>query len=272
MIFRSISKKEWWFIGIMSIFIILFTTLPFIYGSVTTPEGAYFIGVHSLAPGDYYVYLSDIKQAYDGHFLFRDLYTTESAKYYILNTFWNFAGVIGKIFFLSPILAFHVSRIISIIVLLISLYALLAYYTNDVMKRKVMFAFLCFSTGIGAFFEPLFAKSEMIAGYYFKPMDVWVAESNIFLSMLHSGHMVMSLAILVLIFLFYLRALENKSYFYSTIAGLLMLLLLSFHPFIFPLVFGVIAAHVLFLLLTRGKKQISSLYHFLVILAFSLPM
>lgn len=269
---RDISKSEWWFVGLIAGVIIIFTTIPMVVGFVATPTGAYFTGVHSLAPGDYYVYFSNILQTYDGHILFKDLYTTESGQYNIINIFWNFAGILGKIFSLSPLLAFHVVRILMIPVLLCALYCFASFFYKETMKRRVVFLFLCFSTGVGGYFEWLFAKTEMVQGYYAKPMDLWVAESNIFLSMLHSGHMVLSLAILVLIFLLYLLALEKNKYLYSAISGILSLLLLSFHPFLFPVIVGVLLPYAIFLFIKKTENGIKHFYHLGIIVIWSLPM
>ena len=200
----KITKSEWWFVGLIAGIIIVCTSIPFVFGYMYAPKDAYFTGIHSLAPGDYHVYFSNILETYKGHFLYRDLYTTESTRYNIINTFWNFAGMIGKVFSFSPILAFHAARIAAIPILLFTLYVFASYLYRELNKRKFFFLFLCFASGVGAYLEPLFANVDMDGGYYGKPMDVWVAESNIFLSMLHSGHMVLSLALLVIIFLLYL--------------------------------------------------------------------
>lgn len=272
MLIKDISKNEWWFVGLITAIIIIFTSIPFVFGYIYTPKGGYFTGIHSLAPGDYHVYFSNILETYKGHFLYRDLYTTESTQYNIINIFWNFAGLIGKIFSFSPILAFHASRIIAIPILLFTLYIFASYLYGESKKRKFFFLFLCFASGVGAYFEPLFANVDMAGGYYGKPMDVWVAESNIFLSMLHSGHMTLSLALVVIIFLLYLVGQEKQKFIYSIIAGASSLLLLSFHPFLFPIICAVLFSHIIFLFITKNKQSIRAFYQSVTVLLMCVPM
>jgi len=253
---RTITKKEWIFVGLVTLLAIVLTTLPFLYGFLNAPDNTYYLGVHSLAPGDYLVYFSYIHQFNQGNTFFRDLFTHESTSYNIVNTFWIFAGVIGKIFHTTPFWAFQAARILAIPILLISLYLLVSYFFHDKIKRKLVFLFLCFSTGVGAYFITLFTHYQAFDPFYYHmPMDLWVAESNIFLSMLHSGHMVLSWAFTVLIFLLSLIAIEKQRYTMSIFSGFLTLILLSFHPFQAPIVFGV-----LFCIYSYFKLEIQKKY------------
>jgi len=271
--FKTINTKEWIFVGRITAIVIVLTTLPFLYGFFNAPENTYYLGVHSLSPGDYSVYFSYIHQFNQGNTFFRDLFTHESTSYNIVNTFWIFVGIIGKIFHTTPFWAFQAARVLSIPILLISLYLLISYFFQDKIKRKLAFLFLCFSTGVGAYFIGMFTHYQAFDPFYYHmPMDLWVAESNIFLSMLHSGHMVLSWALTVLIFLLSLIAIEKQRYTMSIFSGFLTLVLLSFHPFQAPIVFGVLFVYIVILSLKYKKILSYGVKHFLILIFFSMPI
>lgn len=269
--FSHITRKEWKLVLLFSgIFSIIFF-LPFLYAFFSAPKNLYFTGLHYLAPGDYSLYYSYIHQAYQGHFIFRDLFTTESVSYTTINTFWNFAALLGKFLRIGPIWAFQVSRIAMIPALAFSLYIFFSYFYSDPRERKYMLFFSCFASGIGAYAVSFVFFSQSGIHQSSLPPDLWVAESNIFLSMLHSGHMVLSWALIILIFLFSLLSMEEKKFFWSVIAGALMLFLFSFHPFHFILISAVLAAHALFLWCKDKKFPQKPFQNLCILLFFSLP-
>jgi len=269
----NIFKKDWSFVLILSSFLIIITSLPFVYGYLSAPAGQYYLGFHNLAPGDYSVYFSYILQFYQGHFLFSDLYTAEPQSGNIINTFWDLTGLAGKIFHLSPFWAFHLARILAIPALISVLYLFAHRYFPVTSQRRLAIIFFLFATGISALLAPFFYKNFYeVNGYINLPMDLWVAESNIFLSMLHSGHMIASLVLLMLIFHWSLKFLEKNNYKYSLMAGLGALALLSFHPFPLPIIFCVLT--VFWLAISSRDRRINWFFfkHILIIFFISLPL
>ena len=273
LLLKKISKKEYLFILLLSLILIIITSAPFLYGYFTAPPDKYFLGLHSLSPGDYPVYYSWMMPAYQQRFFIKDLYTQEAAAYNIINTFWFFSGLLGKILNISPRVAFQLSRILSIPVLLTSLYLLISHYFKSYKKRLAALLFLTFSTGISGFITaPLYNQSYLISGYYHLPLDLWVSESNIFLTLLHSGHMALSLSLMILIFYFSLLFIKNYNFKYSLIAGILNLILLSFHPYPIPVIFGVLGVFWLVVSSKNKKINFKLLAHLLIIFFITLPL
>lgn len=268
-----LSKKEWKFLCLVGVGVMVITTAPFVYGFLHTPPDKYFLGFHTLASGDYSVYLSYILQTYDGHFLFRDLFTGESSSYNMLNTFWVVVGFLGKALRVSPIVAFHVSRIISLLLLLVSIYIFVGLYEKDIAKRKILFLFLTFSTGISGYFLSYFDKIYYAQdGYFHRPMDLWVPESNIFLSMLHSGHMSLALALTISIFSFTWFFIKTEQYRWSILAGIFLLSLVSFYPFQLPMVLGVLGSFWFVSCVAQKKFLQKLLYHLIIMVTIISPL
>lgn len=270
----SIEKKEWFFVLLVSVFLMIVTTLPFAYGYFRTSPDKFYLGFHALAPGDYMVYQSYISQVYDGHLLFRDQFTHESQAYNMLNTFWIIPGLIGKVFGLHPAVAFHIGRIIAISILIFSAYLLCSLIFSSTYKRKIGLLFIAFSTGISGYVIPLLEKISFNIGgqYYHKPMDLWVAESNPFLSMMHSGHMALALALLILIFYFTLRFVREQKFILSIVSGALTLFLLSFSPFSAPVIAGVLSAFYILYCVQQRLIHKKLFFHLVIIFLFSLPV
>lgn len=252
----SISKKEWLFVALMSFVVIIITTVPFLYGYLNTPEGLYYNGIHFLSPADYPVYYSYIGQIKAGNLLFENLYTSEQSGVKVLNIFWLVVGLVARMFDVSVILMFNIARVFFIPLLMLSLYFIISYYFKQIRQRKLIFILMSFASGIGALLSSVLAPINYIEeGYYNWPMDLWVAESNTFLTMYQSPHFIVSLMLLVWVLFLFLVAVERDRMRYSLIAGFLALLLFQFHPYHVPTIFGII--FVFFIALSIRDRKIS---------------
>src|SRR4030043_189845 len=215
---NSISKKEWRFVILLSIVLILITTLPYIYAAINAPSGYFWNGIHAITPGDSAVYFSYINQIKAGNWLLQDNFTSEPQTGGLFNLFWLTIGLLAKIFSLSPIWAFQLARSILIPFLVIALYLLASYFLENISQRKATMIFLCFSSGIGAYFVGIFDKLfpyDPNSFVYKWLMDIWIPDSNIFLSIYQSPHFVFSLALMVCFFLLMILALKNNNFKYS---------------------------------------------------------
>ncbi len=139
---RSITKKEWLLVFGLSFLVIVITTLPLVYGWLISPDNSVFTGIHFYNLNDWIVYYSYLEQIKDGNFLFRDLFTSESAAL-VFNPFWLAAGLIGRVFKLSNIVTLNLARI-----LLIPIFYFVAFAS-----------FFFFGPGFFAFFSD-YALSE----------------------------------------------------------------------------------------------------------------
>lgn len=241
----------------LGVSLVILTSLPYLYGWLRTPPGHVYTGVHALASGDMAVYGSYIEQVRDGRWLFVDLFTSEWPQRSILNVLWLPVGLLGRITGLSTVLTFHLARVLLIIPLILFLARLVAAFLVPQEKtsgfffgfpiravRRTALLFLAFSSGLG----PLVADAIMPLsnarwrpGYDFWPPDLWVPESNTFLTLFQSPHFIASLWLLLYVILSTLRFTEARTYRKSIAAGIASLVLFQFHPFYVPTVAAVLA-------------------------------
>ena len=144
-IVATITKKEWHYVILLSVLVILITAAPYLYACLSAPEGYFYNGLHSLTPGDSPVYFSYINQIKAGNLVLRDYFTSELQEKGLINFFWLKVGLFARIFNLPADIAFHVFRLILIPIFLVILYIFISYFFKEKNKRKVSLFFICFA-------------------------------------------------------------------------------------------------------------------------------
>ncbi|MEA3272767.1 MAG: hypothetical protein U9P90_03815 [Patescibacteria group bacterium] len=252
-----IKQNEWIFVVIMSVIMAVITTAPYLYGYFTAPEDKVFTGVSFLSITDTPVYYSYIEQVKAGNFLFENLFTSEPTNIRNLNILWLDVGMFARIFHLPTPIAFQIYRIICIFLFLVVLYLFISRFFEKRKQRFFCFTFALFASGVGGLAAP-FIKPYLSAGYYHWPMDLWVTESNIFLTLYQSPHFIVSLGLMLLSIIFVLKNNLKMSF----LSGLCLLFLFQFHPYYAPFLYVLFGVY----LLWRGKPL-----NFLPIFLISLP-
>ena len=251
---RSISKNEWYFAALMSLAVILATSLPYLYAYLTAPSGLVYNGLHALSPGDVPVYYSYIDQAKSGIFLVKNLFTSEPQTIGTFNVWWTLVGLLAKIFNLSPILAFQLSRILMIPIFVFVAYIFISYFFTEAGKRKLCLFFLLFSSGLGFYLAGNSSlnnfRSEAI---YWWPIDLWLTEANTFNTLYQTSHFIASITLMILIFLLMILAFAKNKFSYAVISGFLALFYFNFHPYYLPVIFGVLGLYLFILMLQANK-------------------
>src|SRR3989344_3196127 len=229
---KSISKREWWFLVVTAVFLIVLTTAPYVFGWQKAPAGSTYTGLHSLTPGDIHVYFSYLEQVRQGQLVFQDLYSGEPQSRLIFNGFWSALGVFAVAFGLSNVVAFQLARII---------------------------------------FSPLLTNNVYRQGWYNWPLDLWAAENNNLLTMLQSPHLSLASSLIILILFLFFLAVEHDRPKYSLAAGLLALILFEFHPFHIPATIAIMVVYLAYLFIKNKKIQLNYLKHLLIVIGVSSP-
>ena len=209
---NSVSRQEWKLVIFLILFLIIITSIPYLYTYWMTPADSHYLGIHSLAPGDTHIYYSYIEQVKQGHFLFKDLYTSEPQERTLFNLFFLGMGLLGRFTNFSNILTLQLTRLLLIPFLVASLYLFVAYFFKDLIKRKLSLFLLLFASGIGAWLMPFLNKLIYSApGYYHWPMDLWTPEFNIFLLLYHNPLYIASLTLAETVFSVFLVSFSKRS-------------------------------------------------------------
>ncbi len=266
-IIQNIDKKEWLFLIVLTVLVIIFTTAPYVYGYIKSPENTHFLWVSTINRVDYPNYFSYIEQVKSGHFLFQDLYTTEEQPRIILNVFFLTLGAIAKIFHLSAIQIFQAARIILIPIFLFLVYLFISFLFANKQKRKICLIFISFSSGLGAWLSPWLSHLPSIK----QPMDLWIPEGITFLTLYTNPLFIFSLTLIISIFFLMLLALQNKKNKYAVISGLAGLLLFQAHPYHVPTIFSVLIIFWFLSSLIQKRLNWLLLKYILIFTLISLP-
>ena len=269
--FRGITKQEKIFLWGVIIFLILITALPYLYAYWNRPAGHEYLGLHGLTMGDIAGYYSRIEEVRQGNWLMSDLYAGPDTGTRYFNPFWQLIGTLASIFHLSNVFIFQLVRLILIPVFVFILYRLIMFFFAHEFQRKIALVFTIFSSGLGVYFINYFNVSTTLKGLYNWPMDLWVPEVNTFLTLYHTPHFVASLCLILGIFILMFLAFEQNKFKYSIWAGLLLALLIFFHPFHAPTIFMVLFVYVIVVMIKLRRIKWSFISHYLILFAISLP-
>lgn len=265
----------------LAVALIFITGLPYLYGWLRTPPGHVYTGVHALASGDMAVYGSYIEQVRDGRWLFVDLFTSEWPQRPRFDIFWLAVGFFARLTHTSITLAFHLVRLILIIPFVLFLSRFVAAFLKPREKtsgfffrfpirtvRRTALLFLVFSSGLGTLIAESIAPlsdRRWRPGYDFWPPDLWVPESNTFLTLFQSPHLIVSLWLLLFAILATLRFTETRVYRWSIASGVTSLVLFQFHPFYVPSVATLLALWVVVESLATRRIRWDLVAHGLII-------
>ena len=266
----TIDKKEWRLVGLIIIFFIGLSLFSIFIALHSKPKDTIFIGTQYINRVDTPVYYSWIEQAKQGHFLFKDLFTSEPHPAFIFDIFWLLVGWLAKILSLSSVVAFQVAKFLLIPLAIIVLYIFISYFFVDPQHRKLCLIFMVFAAGLGG----VVACINTVAQNYqpqLVPMDVWAPDGFIFFTLYHNAHFIAALILILLIFLLMLLALEKKKWICSFWAGLAALILFQFHPYHLPTIFLVLGAYLIILSIRNKKILWYGWRYYLTLLILSSP-
>lgn len=221
-------------------------------------NGLEWTGRIQLSPGDLAVYLSSIAQAARGQVLLANLATTERLVP-VPNAVWSAAGLIARWTGLAPLGAYQALRLLLIPAFAFVVWAALLHFVASRRARIVAFLLLLFGSGIGAFFASFLHAASPRPGAFEWPTDLWIGESNAFLSALYSPHFLASWALLVAALLWLSRAYASGKRSDAAFAGAAALLLFSFHPFYALTLYAVGAAWLALRIRREGAARLRSL-------------
>lgn len=228
----KLTMKEYFFVGVVTLVAVLMTSLPYIQGLRLANVDKAYLGVNSRAPADTNVYISMIEDIRQGGVLVTNLFTPEHGAAVLFHPLWVEMGLISRWTTLSPLTVFHLERVIAGMVFVFLLYAILRSQFQTLWDRMGALGVVLFSAGFGiTAFMPYLSGTLDPEDYVAKlPLDIWVSESNTFLTLYHSALFIVSQMLVLGILVFTYRGIQkNRSLLVweSLAAGFLTLI----HPY-----------------------------------------
>ncbi|MFA6534229.1 MAG: hypothetical protein WCT37_03585 [Patescibacteria group bacterium] len=220
-------KKEKVIAGVIIAAVLLLTLLPSIYGALTAGPGYRFFGHSGMLLYDYPVYLSQIEQARQGQWLFYNLYTSEPQTAVFFSPVWLLLGKLGALTGINNGWMFIFGRLLAAAGLISGFYFLLRRLFENSAARLTGLFLAFFVSGLGIWFAPWDRDWDYTTFFYSLPVDLWVAESNTFLTLYHSPLFPLSQLLILAIFYWWWLAPKNRWW----AIGLASLFLGIIHPY-----------------------------------------
>lgn len=240
----KVSSGEWIFVTAISAFVLLLTTIPYLFGVLAASEDKVFMGVMVNVP-DHFQYFSWMRELTDAHLSANKL-TPEPNEPVFFNLLWWMMGRLDGILGIGYAGIFQVLRFISAFLFFFMIYSLFSWLFEDVWMRKTAFLITTFMSGFGWVLVVL--KYTLTEGELLFPLDVFVAEGNTFFSVLAYPHLVGAM-LYIFVFELVLRGEAKGQYRYAVWGGLAVLFIGWQHAYDLLIVYGVLGAYGLLRLL-----------------------
>ncbi|MFN8457633.1 MAG: hypothetical protein U0401_23745 [Anaerolineae bacterium] len=237
----QITRQEWrWAIG-WSITFLVASCIPYLIALAVTPAGWQFGGI-LVNPLDGQSYLAKIQQGIAGNWLFHLTYTPEPHSGVFVYIFYLMLGHLAALLRLSPVLVFHVARLVSGGLLLLVAFRFIAWVTPQRQERRLAFGLLLTASGLGwlgAMFGAL-------------PIDLWVPEAFVPYSIYTNPHFPLGMALMLFIFENIERSTFNlqRSAFMAALAALVLALTV---PFALVVVWAVLAVFIIWRMMIEHR-------------------
>lgn len=211
---------------VIAICVFVTSALPLLGYSIDA-NGVEFVG-QTYNVDDTSVYMSWARQAADGHFFIRNLFTTEPQKGHLFNVLFLLVGLIVRVTSLPISVVFFLFREIGAVGLLLVIYWFYRIVAAESPQiRLTAFTLTAFGTGLAWTFWPRWADKNV--GLI--PTDAWQPELLTFLSIDVSMLFVISTTLIVLCMIFLLQAEQTGQFKFAAYAGCCGLILGNIHSY-----------------------------------------
>jgi len=261
---NSAGEKKFFLIS--SFFILLLTTIPYIYGCLRRAPGKIYTGLIECNYQDINLYLTAIKQG-EERMAWENPYTTEPQKPASIHLFYLLSGRLFAFLHLKPVIVYHIVRIIAGAVFLLTIYYVISFFIDDPLGRKLAFLLAGVSSGFGAPLLLLGIKKRAL-------LDLWMPELNSFFSIYGFPHFIFSSMLILLVFLFFLKGIEQKKSIRILFCGLFAFILGLVHPYGMVIIYPVLFFYALFsdeFFQPVTPRSYGARRAFIIILLLSLP-
>jgi hypothetical protein len=240
------ALAEYRFVLLVTLGLLIFTTIPTIFGYLSTPPDKWFSGVvynvHDTAQ-----YFSWMRESGDKLFIENKL-TSEPNEPIFLNLHWWIPGRFAALTGLSIFQVYQIYRLASIPLLTFTIYAFLVLVFKDVARRRFAFLLTIFTSGLGW----IWVVAKQFTGELLYPTDVYTTPGNTFYVMMVSPPQAFATALTLLVILVAVAAVWRGSIWLALGAGLLAAFLGTGHIYDLVTVWAVLAVYGLLLTLRDG--------------------
>jgi len=244
---KLISGWEWRLVWTVIVVVLALTSLPYLYGYLSSSPDRQFMGVVS-GVEDWAQYMAWMK-AHARSIVTENVLTPELQEPAFFNLQWFILGRLASFFHLPSVFVVQAFRIlVSTFFLLLTYRVCKSYFKDEPWAAWGAWLLINFSAGLGW----IWVLEKQFSGTLKNPLDVYVVEPITFQCMIGFFHFLLAAALLLLVFGMVVVAIERRQLIYGLLGGLLGLILGLTHAYDLVIVYGVLGVFVLFLILRDG--------------------
>ena len=230
-----ISAREWRFVWLVIAGILALTSLPYIYGYLSCPPDKQFMGLMLDVP-DHGQYLSWWR-GFQTALLVRNTLTPEPNRPLFFNLLWWVLAQVSRWTGLGYAPVYQGFRWVAGGLALWAVYRFMALFLKDVRQRQLAFWLVALGSGLGWVLVCL--KYTLAGGQLLLPLDLYIAEGNLFLCILGYPHFALAVALILLTLEFVWRGWQTASLKPMVVAGILAFVLGWTHNYDLLIIYGV---------------------------------
>lgn len=238
------EKSEWGFVAGTLLFVLVVTSLPYLFAYLTTPADKQFMGIMVNVP-DHMQYFSWMRELTTANLSANKL-TPEPNAPVFFNLLWWSMGRLAALLGVSYAVMFQLLRLVATTLFLVLAYRICSWYFADRLMRRTAFLLIVFAGGVGWLLVVL--KYTVAGGELPYPLLVFVSEPNTFFNILAFPHFIAA-ALYVFVFDLVQRGQQRRQLKYAVFAGLVALFFGWQHAYDLVLVYGILGFYTLLLLL-----------------------
>lgn len=229
--------------------VVLTTSLPYLFGYLAKPADRVFVGIVANVP-DNAQYLSWLRDHRAG-FLVPNRMTSEPNEPRLFNLLWLAVARASEMTGLAVPVIFHTVRIVAGIAILLLLYPFCGLFTRGRAEQLSAYLMVAIGAGLGW----IWVVEKYLRGLpeVRFPLDLYVAEPNLFLNIMAFPHFVIAALLIMCVLWSYLLALRTHSWRLAWLAAFLGLLLTLQHAYDL-LIIGLVPAGKLALMSVRDRR------------------
>ena len=142
-----VSAAEWRFVWLTTAIVLGLTSIPYVYGLLSTPPGKHFMGLMVNVP-DHGQYLSWWR-GFQTDFLIPNKLTPEPNQPLFFNLLWWLLAKFSLLTGTDYPLAYQILRVAGGVGLFWAVYRLIAVFFGDVTRRRAAFLMIALTSGFG---------------------------------------------------------------------------------------------------------------------------
>jgi hypothetical protein len=242
------SRREWIIFLPLAVLLAALFVLPYLLGHAQTKPDTVYTGL--LINVDDGTYLSAIEQGRQGHWTYRNLFTSEPHQPAFIQGYYLALGQLARLLGLSSVTIWHVGLFLADLVFFILLFYFVAFFFPNRLQRGVAFTLIVFGGGFD--WQRFPTHIEWPNSLEAVPVDLHMPEAHPFFSALTYPHFVAGITLIMLTLWLALYALtaapgDSRRWWFAAAAGVSNLLLAVVYPFLLLLIAAVLAVYYLFL-------------------------